>query len=119
TFFTINDSLDTIRSQNQAAPLGPGQFPLFGQWIDPTLQQPYQIQTNVGWSHELDANTVLSADVVYSLGRDLNTRPRVNQRIPGSLSNPRIISNAIGTALNPNTNGNRPAASVGKSEYDA
>jgi hypothetical protein len=62
---------------------------------------------------------VISADVVYSLGRDLNTRPRVNQRIPGSLSNPRIITAAIGTPLNPNTNANRPALSVGKSEYDA
>ena len=62
---------------------------------------------------------MLSADVVYSLGRDLNMRPRVNQRIPGSLSNPRIISNAIGTALNPNSNANRPATSNGKSEYEA
>jgi len=118
TFFTVNDSLDTIRNQNQAVVV-PGQYPLFGQWVDPLLQQPYQIQTNAGWSHELDANTVISADMVYSLGRDLNTRPRVNQRIPGSLSNPRIITNAIGTPLNPNTNSNRPAASVGKSEYDA
>jgi hypothetical protein len=83
------------------------------------LQQPYQIQTNAGWSHELNADTVLNADVVYSLGRDLNMRPRVNQRIPGSLSNPRIISNAIGTALNPNSNANRPATSTGKSEYEA
>src|SRR5206468_3035484 len=114
TFFTINDSLDTIRSQNQAVGNPP-----FGQWVDPLLQQPYQIQTNAGWSHEVTPDTVLSVDMVYSLGRDLNTRPRVNQRIPGSLSNPRIISNAIGTNLNPNTNGNRPAASVGKSEYDA
>src|SRR5262249_1297831 len=71
------------------------------------------------WSHELNNDTVISADFVYSLGRDLNTRPRVNQRIPGNLSNPRITSNAIGTNLNPNVNSNRPAADVGKSEYDA
>src|SRR5207245_4095257 len=59
------------------------------------------------------------AALVYSLGRDLNTRVRLNQRIPGSLSNPRIISNAIGTNLNPNASSNRPALSVGKSEYEA
>jgi len=119
SFFRVGQPLTNISSQNQAAPLGPGQFPLFGQFVDPLLQQPYQMQTNAGWSHELNADTVFSTDLVYSLGRDLNTRPRVNQRIPGSLSNPRIISNAIGTPLNPNTNGTRPAASVGKSEYDA
>jgi outer membrane receptor protein involved in Fe transport len=118
TFFRVGQPLNNIASQNQAVVV-PGQYPLFGQWVDPLLQQPYQIQTNAGWSHELSSNTVISADFVYSLGRDLNTRPRVNQRIPGSLSNPRIISNAIGTALNPNTNGNRPATSVGKSEYEA
>jgi hypothetical protein len=118
TFFTVNDPLSSITSQNQAVVV-PGQYPLFGNWVDPLMKQPRQYQTNAGWSHELNTNTVISADVVYSLGRDLNTRPRVNQRIPGSLSNPRIITAAIGTPLNPNTNANRPALSVGKSEYDA
>ena len=114
TVFSINDPLSTIQSQNQA-----GALPFFGQWVDPLLKQPRQYQTNAGWSHELTPDTVISADVVYALGRDLNTRPRVNQFIPGNVSNPRIISNAIGTPLNPNTNTNRPALSVGKSEYDA
>jgi hypothetical protein len=114
SLFRVGQSLDLIRSQNQAVGNPP-----FGQWVDPLLKQPRQYQTNAGWSHELTPDTVISADVVYALGRDLNMRPRVNQRIPGSLSNPRIISNAIGTNLNPNTNTNRPALSVGKSEYDA
>jgi hypothetical protein len=118
SLFTINDPLSTIQSQNQAVVV-PGQYPLFGQWVDPLLKQPRQYQTNAGWSHELTPDTVLSADFVYALGRDLNMRPRVNQRIPGNLSNPRIISNAIGTPLNPNSNANRPATSTGKSEYDA
>jgi hypothetical protein len=75
------------------------------------------MQTNAGWSHELTSDTVLSIDFVDSLGRDLNTRPRVNQRITGSTT--RIISALLPTALNPNTNANRPATSVGKSTYDA
>ena len=33
------------------------------------------MQTNVGWSHELTADTVVSVDYVNSLGRDLNYPP--------------------------------------------
>ena len=51
TFFRVGQPLSNIASQNQAVITGA--FPLFGQWVDPRLQQPYQIQTNVGWSHEL------------------------------------------------------------------
>jgi hypothetical protein len=114
SFFRVGQPLSNISSQNQVAA---GAFPLFGQWVDPLLQQPYQMQTNAGWSHELNSNTVVSVDYVDSLGRDLNTRPRLNQRIPGTTI--RRLSAAIGTALNPNTNGNRPALSNGKSTYDA
>src|SRR5262249_19243137 len=114
TLFRVGDPLSTIQSQNQSVGTPP-----FGQWVDPLLQMPFQYQTNAGWSHEVDPNTVLNVDFVYSLGRDLNTRPRVNQRTPGSLSNPRRITALLPTALNPNNNANRPAVSVGKSEYDA
>ena len=113
SFFRVGQSLDLIRSQNQAG----GGFPLFGQWVDPTLQMPYQMQTNAGWSHTLTADTVVTADFVYSLGRDLNVRPRVNQRIPGTTT--RRISALLPTPLNPNVTGNRPAADVGRSEYEA
>jgi outer membrane receptor protein involved in Fe transport len=116
TFFKVGDPLANIQSQNQAVVV-PGTYPLFGNWVDPLLQQPYQMQTNAGWSHELSSDTVLSIDFVDSIGRDLNTRPRVNQRITGSTT--RIISALLPTALNPNVNSNRPAASVGKSNYDA
>jgi hypothetical protein len=61
---------------------------------------------------------VLSADFVSSLGRDLNFRPRVNQRIPGSLSNPRRLAAIIPT-ISPNSNANRPAVSRGESDYKA
>jgi outer membrane receptor protein involved in Fe transport len=114
SLFRVGQSLDLIRSQNQVAG---GAFPLFGQWVDPLLEMPFQYQTNAGWSHQLSSDTVVSADFVYSLGRDLNTRPRVNQRILGTTI--RRISALLPTALNPNTNGNRPALSVGKSEYEA
>ena len=85
--------------------------------MDPLLQAPYQLQTNAGWSHELNANTVFTVDFVDSQGRDLNTRPRLNQRIPGTTI--RRISALLPTALNPNSNANRPALSNGKSSYDA
>jgi hypothetical protein len=77
------------------------------------------MQSNLGWSHELTSDMVLSADYVNSLGRDLNLRPRVNQRIPGSLSNPRRVSVLLPSPLNPNTNATRPTVSRGKSEYNA
>ena len=113
TFFRVGQSLDLIRSQNQAT----GGFPLFGQYVDPLLQMPYQMQANLGWSHELNANTVFNVDIVDSRGRDLNMRPRLNQRILGTTT--RRISALLPTALSPNSAGNRPALSVGKSGYDA
>jgi hypothetical protein len=114
TFFRVGQSLDLIRSQNQVAP---GGLPLNGQWVDPLLQMPFQYQTNAGWSHQLSTDSVFTADFIYSLGRDLNMRPRVNQRILGTLT--RRIAAIVGPTFNPNTNGNRPALSVGRSEYDA
>ena len=113
SFFRVGQPLSLISSQNQST----GTFPLFGQYVDPLLQMPYQMQTNVGWSHELNANTVFNMDFVDSKGKDLNTRPRLNQRIAGTTT--RRISALIGTPLSPNIVGNRPALSVGKSQYDA
>jgi hypothetical protein len=116
SFYRAGQPLSLIASQNQV--VNTGSFPLFGQWIDPRLQAPYQMQSNAGWSHELSSDMVFSLDYVNSLGRDLNFRPRVNQRIPGSLSNPRRLAAIIPT-INPNTNGNRPTVSRGESEYNA
>ena len=112
SFFRVGQSLDLVRSQNQVT----GSNPPFGQYVDPLLQMPFQYQTNAGWSHMLTSDTVVSADFVYSLGRDLNMRPRVNQRIPGTTI--RRIA-ALVPGLNPNSTGNRPAVSVGKAEYEA
>ena len=70
--------------------------PLLGFWVDPRLQQPYQLQTNAGWSHQLTSDTVISVDYVNSLGRDLNYKPRLNQLIPGTQDAARV-----GPALEP------------------
>src|SRR5262249_2500774 len=113
TFFTVGQPISNISSQNQVVP---GAFPLFGQWIDPRLQQPYQMQSNAGYSREVMGNTVISADYVNSLGRDLNFRPRVNQRITGTTT--RRLAALVPT-LTPNVNSNRPTVSRGKSEYNA
>ncbi len=113
TFFTVGQPVANIQSQNQVTP---GAFPLFGQWVDPRLEQPYQIQANAGYSREVSSSTVVSVDYVNSLGRDLNFRPRVNQRIPGSTT--RMLAAIIPT-LSPNTMNNRPAVSRGRSRYDA
>jgi len=117
SFYRVGQPLSNIASQNQATPLGPGSFPLFGQFVDPLLQQPYQMQANAGWSHEISSDTVISADYVNSLGRDLNFRPRVNQRIPPTTI--RRISALLPAPLNPNVTGTRPAASLGQSTYNA
>jgi hypothetical protein len=115
SFFRVGQPLSNIASQNEA--IVTGQFPLFGQWVDPLLEMPYQMQTNLGWSHELNTNMVVSVDYVNSLGRDLQTRPRVNQRIPGTTI--RRISALLPRPLSPDTNANRPAVSRGESTYDA
>ena len=116
SFFTVGQPLSNIQSQNQAVVV-PGQYPLFGQWVDPLLQMPYQIQSNIGWSHELTPSTVVQADFVNSLGRDLNTRPRANQRILGTTI--RRVSAVLPRPLSSDTNANRPAVSNGESTYTA
>jgi hypothetical protein len=113
TFFTVSQPISNIAGQNQVSA---GAFPLFGQWVDPRLQQPYQMQANAGYSRELSANMVFGVDYVNSLGRDLNFRPRVNQRISG-VTTRRLA--AIIPEITPNTNGTRPAVSRGESRYDA
>jgi hypothetical protein len=117
TFYVAGQPIANIASQNQIKAGTKNVFAI--GWPDPRLQAPYQIQSNAGWSHEISSDMVVSADYVNSLGRDLNTRPRLNQRIPGSLSNPRRVSTLIPGGLPTNTNTSRPALSQGSSRYDA
>jgi hypothetical protein len=114
SFWTVGQPLSNISAQNQVTP---GSFPLFGQWVDPRLQMPYQMQTNAGWSHSIDSNTVISADYVSSLGRDLNYRLRLNQFLPGT--SVRQVTSVLSSPLSPNAPSNRPAVSLGKSRYNA
>ncbi len=113
-FWTLGTPLSTISTQNQVAA---GSFPLFGQWVDPRLQMPYQMQTNAGWSHQLSDSTVISADYVNSLGRDLNYRLQLNMILPNSTL--RQLSSVLPTPLSPNSASDRPAVSLGQSKYNA
>jgi hypothetical protein len=113
SLYQVGQPLSNLEAQNQSA-AGP---PLLGFWVDPRLQQPYQIQTNAGWSHELTSSTVIGIDYVNSLGRDLNYKPRVNQLIPGTKT--RRVSARLSSPLSPNNSGNRPALSRGTSRYNA
>jgi hypothetical protein len=115
TVYQAGQPLSNLNSQNQVAP----GLPLLGIWADPRLEQPYQLQSNVGWSHEIRSNTVISVDYVNSLGRDLNYKPRVNQWVPGAGKAPRRVSMLLSSNLSPNTSSNRPALSRGSSEYNA
>jgi hypothetical protein len=114
TPFRVGDPLGNLTGQNEA---NTSVRPLIGFWVDPRLQQPYQIQTNAGWSHEVGGGMTLSVDYVNSLGRDLNFKPRLNQRIFNTTT--RRISARLDAPLNPNTSNNRPALSRGRSRYDA
>ena len=78
SFYRVGQPLTNLAAQNEA-----GALPLFGQWVDPRLEQPETLQTAVGWSHELSPSTVISADYVHIDGRKLNVRPRLNTRING------------------------------------
>jgi hypothetical protein len=107
SFYRVGQPLTNLSSQNEA-----GGIPLFGQWVDPLLEQPETRQTSLGWSHELMANTVVSADYVHIDGLNLNVRPRLNTRVNGGARRFADI------AFSPNSSATRAAISRGKSEYD-
>ena len=114
SFFQVGQPLQNIASQNQA-----GGLPLFGQYVDPLLEMPQQKQSNIGWSHELSSDTVISADYINSLGTDLNFRPRVNQRILGTTTR-RIAALIAPATFYTNATTTRPATSFGsESTYNA
>ncbi|MGE5813466.1 MAG: TonB-dependent receptor, partial [Acidobacteriota bacterium] len=109
SLYVAGQPLSNLAAQNEVEP----GFPVFGQFIDPRLEQPETTQTSLGWSHELSATTVVSADYVHIDGRKLNLRPRLNVLMPDG------TRRFADVGLNPNSAATRAAISRGKSKYDA
>ncbi len=109
SLFLASDPLSTIASLNTVNTSLP---PLGGQVQSPRLEQPYTRQANIGWAHQLNAATALTADYVHVDGRDLNLRLRVNPLINGR-------RNLADLAIQPNNIAFRTAISKGESLYDA
>jgi carboxypeptidase family protein/TonB-dependent receptor-like protein len=107
SFYRVGQPLTNLAAQNEA-----GGLPLFGQWVDPLLEQPETRQASIGWSHELMPSTVLTADYVHIDGRNLNVRPRLNTQVNGGARRFADI------AFSPNSGATRAAISRGKSDFD-
>jgi outer membrane receptor protein involved in Fe transport len=106
TLYRVGQPLSNLASQNEA-----GSLPLFGQWVDPRLEQPETRQTSLGWTHALSSNTVVTADYVHIDGINLNVRPRLNTLING-------VRRFADIAFSPNSSATRGAISRGQSQYD-
>jgi outer membrane receptor protein involved in Fe transport len=106
-FYRASDPISSIANLNE---VDPNASPLFGQVISPRLEQPYTRQTNVGWSHQLDASTALTMDFVRVEGRDINIRFRSNTVANG-------IRRLTPVGIRPNTIAFRTAVSEGEGLY--
>ncbi|MGB2712788.1 MAG: TonB-dependent receptor [Vicinamibacterales bacterium] len=110
SLFRVGDPISTIQSQNEAG----GALPLNSHIASPRIRQPYADQYSVGWSHQLDAATVIDVDYTHSDGRDLGWRIQLNQRNPGvGASGPRVFADLPISPANFNID-----ISDGKSRYD-
>jgi hypothetical protein len=107
--FRVSDPLSTIAAQNLVDPNIP---PLAGEVVSPLIEQPYTMQTNLGWAREIDPSTAVTVDYVRVDGRDLNLRLRPNALVDGR----RYL---VDLAVQPNSIGFRTAISKGTSRYDA
>jgi hypothetical protein len=107
-WFRVGDPLSSIASQNLVNP----DLPLLGGLVvSPRLEQPYTIQSNLGWSHELGNQTAVSVDYVRADGRDINVRLRPNALVNGR----RALADL---AIQPNAFQFRTAVSKGESRHD-
>ncbi len=79
SFFKVADPIANIAPLNEAG----GALPLNRHVASPRIKQPYTDQVSAGWSHQLDAATVLDVDYVHVEGNDIGWRPRLNARHPG------------------------------------
>jgi hypothetical protein len=91
--------LDDRRSQK----LGHGLLPAFGQWLDPRLPRcrtPRSLR--LAGRIELMASSVITVDMVYNKGENLNVRPRDQHAAVGQPTGPRRLAF---TGINPNASG--------------
>ena len=109
SLFRATDPLDSIAHLNG---IPPGVVGVAGEVVSPVLEQPYSYQTNLGWAHQLNASSSLSADYVRVDGRDLNMRIR-----PGVVVDGTPFLAGVGVA--PANVQFRTAVSKGSSRYDA
>jgi outer membrane receptor protein involved in Fe transport len=108
SLFRASDRLDSIQHLNV---LPPGFVGAAGEVVSPLLEQPYSYQTNVGWAHQLNGSSAITADYVRVDGRDLNMRVRPNVLVNGR-------RNLAGIPIQPANLNFRTAVSKGSSRYD-
>jgi outer membrane receptor protein involved in Fe transport len=109
TFFRVGDPLSAIEFLDTVT----GAFAPTGEVVSPLLEQPYTRQTNIGWSHQFDVSTVVSADYVRVDGRNLNMRVR-----PNVIVGPMQRHFLDGVDISPGDGTFRTALSKGSSRYD-
>jgi outer membrane receptor protein involved in Fe transport len=109
SFFRVTDPIANIEDQNEAG----GALPVNRHVASPRLKQPYTDQISFGWSHQLDAATVLDVDYVHVEGRDIGWRPRLNAQHPGVAERPLAL-----LGINPSPADIAIAISKGKSRHD-
>jgi outer membrane receptor protein involved in Fe transport len=106
TLFTIDDPISSISHLN-VIPAGAAPA---GEVVSPLLEQPYSIQTNVGFARQISGAMMVTADYVRVDGRDLNMRVRPNVLVNGQ----RLLA---GVGVQPNNQNFRTALSKGSSQY--
>jgi hypothetical protein len=109
SFFRVSDPVSNIQDQNEAE----STLPVNRHVASPRLKQPYTDQLSVGWSHQLDASTVLDVDYVHVEGRDIGWRPRLNAQHPGVPERPLAL-----LGINPSPADIAVAISKGESVHD-
>jgi hypothetical protein len=107
SFFAYGQPIGNIASQNQVNPAGP----FFSSNVAvPRVKQPFTSQFSIGWSHEIDASTVIDADYMHLEGKDLGVRWPLNTITPAGTR--RYASLGFSPA-NPTMN-----MSIGASKFD-
>jgi carboxypeptidase family protein/TonB-dependent receptor-like protein len=113
TFFKVGDPISSIAQPNEAG----GALPLNSHIASPRIKQPYADQVSAGWSHQLDAATVVDIDYVHSNGKDLGWRLQLNQRDTGP-TGPRHYSTLLAQFGSFSPANFTIDVSDGKSRYD-